>query len=258
MAALITGASGGIGCYMAKTLSEMGFEVILAARSVDKLEALAKTLPNKAEVFGADLSKPEECKGLYEKLKGRKIEVLINNAGFGEFASFADGDLDTQLNMIDLNVKAVHILTKLFLKDFKEKGYGYILNVASLAAFLPGPMMASYYAGKAYVYRLTMAIREELRREGSPVYAGVLCPGPVSTGFNKRAGVRFATKGIDPEYCAKYAVEKMFEEKAVIIPGRAEKLLPLLTKLSPVNWQMFFCGEFQKKKGQGVDKNGEL
>lgn len=249
MAALITGASGGIGYYMAKKLSEMGFDVILTARNEERLKALASTLPTKATVIGADLSNPEECFGLYESLKGEKIEILINNAGFGEYAPFAEGDLEKELNMIDLNVKAVHILTKLFLKDFMEKGYGYILNVASLAAFLPGPMMSAYYGSKAYVYRLTMAIREELRRAGSKVYAGVLCPGPVATGFNRRAGVRFATKGLDPKLCAEYAVEKMFEEKAVIIPGGKEKILPFLTKISPVSLQMFFCAEFQKKKG---------
>lgn len=249
MAALITGASGGIGYYMAKRLSEMGFDVILTARNEEKLKALAEKLPTKARTEAADLSNPEECFELYRRLKGEKIEILINNAGFGEYAPFIGGSLEAQLNMIDLDIKAVHILTKLFLGDFVKKGYGYILNVSSLAAFLPGPQMASYYACKAYVYRLTMAIRYELKRSGSKVYVGVLCPGPVKTGFNDRAGVRFASKGIDPEYCADYAVEKMFEEKAVIIPGVKEKLLPLLTKLSPVTLQLFFCAGFQKRKG---------
>ncbi len=249
MAALITGASGGIGYYMAKKLSEMGFDIIITARNRDKLDRLASEMSTKTIVIPADLSKPEECIRLHEELKNEKVEIVINNAGFGEFASLTEGDLEKEINMIDLNIKAVHILTKLFLRDFTQKGYGYILNVGSLASFLPGPMMATYYGTKAYVYRLTMAVREELRRHGSRVYCGVLCPGPVATNFNNRAGVRFATKGLDPQYCAEYAVEKMFEEKAVIIPGKLEKLLPIIAKLSPEFLQTFFCYEFQKKKG---------
>ncbi len=250
MAALITGASGGMGYYMAKKLSEMGFDIIISARNRDKLNKLAAEAGTRAVVIPADLSKPEECIRLYNELKDEKIEVVINNAGFGEFSALTEGELEKELNMIDLNIKSVHILTKLFLKDFVKKGYGYILNVGSLAAFLPGPMMATYYGTKAYVYRLTMAVREELRRKGSRVYCGVLCPGPVATDFNKRAGVRFATKGLDPKYCAEYAIEKMFEEKPVIIPGTFEKLLPIAAKLSPVFLQTYFCYEFQKKKGR--------
>lgn len=248
MAALITGATGGIGYYMAKRLSDMGFETIIVGRDEERLKKAEESFRTKARTIAADLSKPEECFALYESLKNEKIEILINNAGFGDFSYFDEGDIDKQLNMIDLNIKAVHILMRLFLADFVKKGYGYILNVASLAAFLPGPMMSVYYGTKAYVYRLTLAAREELRRRDSAVYCGVLCPGPVSTGFNKRAGVRFATKGMDPKVCAEYAIEKMFEEKAVIIPGTYEKLLPLLTHISPVFLQTYFCWEFQKKK----------
>lgn len=248
MAALITGASGGIGYHMAKKLSDMGFDTIIVGRNKEALDKAASAFKTKTKVIAADLSDPDECFKLYERLKDTKIEILINNAGFGEYSLFNEGDIHKQLNMVDLNIKAVHILTKLFLNDFIKKGYGYILNTASLAAFLPGPKMSVYYATKAYVYRLTMAVREELRRMGSAVYCGVLCPGPVSTGFNKRAGVNFATKGIDPKYCAEYAIEKMFEEKAVIIPGRFEKLLPFITHISPTALQMRFCWEYQKQK----------
>ncbi len=248
MAALITGAGGGIGYYMAKKLSSMGFDLIITGRNEERLQNLADELKSKTRIITADLSKTEECLRLYNEVKGEKIEILINNAGFGEFAAFAEGSLENELNMIDLNIKAVHILMKLFLGDFIKKGYGYILNVGSLAAFLPGPMMATYYGTKSYVYKLTLAVREELRRKGSKVYCGVLCPGPVATEFNSRAGVKFATKGIEPKYCADYAIEKMFEEKAVIIPGKKEKLLPFLTHISPAFLQAVFCYEFQKKK----------
>ncbi len=254
MAALITGATSGIGCHMAKKLSHMGFDTILVGRNKKMLDIMSEELGSGTKTIQADLSKPEECFELYESLKNEKIEVLINNAGFGDFSYFDEGSIEKQLSMIDLNIKAVHILMKLFLGDFIDKGYGYILNVASLAAFLPGPKMAVYYGTKAYVYRLTMAVREELRRRGSKVYCGVLCPGPVATNFNKRAGVSFAKRGIDPEYCAEYAIEKMFEEKPVIIPGTFEKLLPLLTHLSTDALQTFFCWEFQKQKEKTPNK----
>ncbi|MCD8090374.1 MAG: SDR family oxidoreductase [Clostridiales bacterium] len=248
MSAIITGASSGIGRHMAKKLSDMGFDTVITGRNEEKLTELAGELKTKTKIITADLSKTEECIRLYEEVKDEKPEILINNAGFGEFAPFAEGSLETELNMIDTNIKAVHVLMKLFLKDFIKKDFGYILNTCSLAAFLPGPMMATYYGTKSYVYRLTMAVREELRRKGSNVYCGVLCPGPVKTGFNSRAGVKFATKGIDPKYCADYAIEKMFAEKAVIIPGKKEKLLPFLTHISPAALQAVFCYEFQKKK----------
>ncbi len=252
MAALITGASGGIGYYMAKALSEMGFDTIIVARNEEKLNMAARDFKTKTTVIKADLSKKEECLRVYESIKDEQIEVVINNAGFGEFGAFDEGDLENELNMIDLNIKAVHIFTKLFLKRFVERGYGYILNVASLAAFLPGPMMAAYYGTKAYVYRLTMAVREELKRKKSPVYCGVLCPGPVATRFNKRAGVRFATKGLDAEKCAYYAIEQMFKERGVIIPGSYQKLLPAVVHLAPEFLQTHFCFEFQKRKDSSL------
>lgn len=248
MAALITGASGGIGYYMAKKLAEKGFDIIIVARNAERLNKLAHEVKTKAAVIAADLSRKEDCIRVYNEASEIGVEIVINNAGFGEFAPLDEGNLETELNMIDLNIKAVHILTKLFLKDFIKKDAGYILNVASLAAFLPGPMMATYYGTKSYVYRLTMAVREELRRKGSGVYCGVLCPGPVETGFNGRAGVKFATKGLDPRFCAEYAIDKMFDEKAVIIPGGIQKLLPLGVRLCPEFLQTFLCCEFQKKK----------
>lgn len=248
MAALITGASSGIGYYTAKRLSELGFDTIITGRNEERLNRLSSELKTKTKIIKADLSKTEECIRLYNETKGENVEILINNAGFGEFSSLTEGSLENELNMIDINIKALHILMKLFLADFERKGCGYILNVGSLAAFLPGPMMATYYGTKSYVYKLTLAVREELRRKGSKVYCGVLCPGPVATEFNNRAGVKFATKGIDPKYCAEYALDKMFRKKAVIIPGKKEKLLPLLVHISPASWQAFFCFEFQKKK----------
>lgn len=241
MKALITGASTGLGRDMARVLHKMGAELYLVARNYTLLEELKAELDNSPTVISLDLSDGENCKKLYHMLKDKDIDVLINNAGFGAFGDFSDIELEREMNMVDLNIKGLHILTKLFLADFSEKNRGYMLNVASAAAFLPGPLMATYYATKAYVMRLTLAIHEELRRKKSSVYVGILCPGPVDTEFNKNAGVNFNLSSLKSDIVAKYAIRKMFKRKLIIIPGLIirlgvffEKFLPqkLLLKIS--------------------------
>jgi short-subunit dehydrogenase len=153
--ALITGASSGIGRDMARVLSSKGYDLILVARRKDRLEELKNELKTDVQILPYDISNYENCISLYNEVKDQNIDILINNAGFGIFGDFLSIDLEKELNMIDVNIKSVDILTKLFLKDFKEKNKGYILNVASSAAFLPGPLLSSYYASKAYVLRLT-------------------------------------------------------------------------------------------------------
>ena len=226
--ALITGASSGIGRDMAGVLSDMGYEVILAARSTDKLQELAESLKTKAYVITADLSDRNACLDLYNKTMeicyDGSLEVVINNAGFGLFGEFSQTDMNTELKMIDTNVVALQILMKLFLKEFIKKNSGYILNVASSAAFMPGPLMSVYYSTKAYVMRLTQAVDRELKNKKSRVYAGVLCPGPVDTNFNNTAKVQFALKGLSSPYVAEYGIKKMFKRKTVIIPGISMKL----------------------------------
>ena len=150
--------------------------------------------------------------------------------------------------MIELNVKTVHTLTKLFLKDFVKKDKGYILNVASSAAFMPGPLMATYYATKAYVLHLTESVNEELRRKKSNVYIGALCPGPVNTNFNKVADVQFALKGLSSEYVAKYAVDKLFKGKFYIVPGWKIKLARFGAKIAPNNLVAKICYNMQRRK----------
>lgn len=248
MKALITGASSGIGRDMARFLSDMGYDLILVARRKDRLDELKSMLSTEVEVIPCDVSEKESCFSLYEKVKNEDIDILINNAGFGIFGGFLDIDIEKELNMIDVNIKAVDILTKLFLRDFKEKNKGYILNVASSAAFLPGPLLSSYYASKAYVLRLTEAIHEELRREKSDVYIGALCPGPVDTEFNKVANVRFALKGLSSEYVAKYAIKKMFKRKMIIVPGFIMKCARFATKIAPENVVLKIAYNQQKKK----------
>ena len=225
MKALVTGASSGIGKDIAIALSEMGYDLILVARRKTKLEQLKKQLPGKTTTIVMDLSSTANCMKLYEKVKKEDIEVVVNNAGFGLFGEFDKTNLDKELDMIDTNIKAVHILTKLFLKDFKEKDSGYILNVASSAGFLSGPLMATYYATKGYVLKLTEAIYEELRRDGSNVYIGALCPGPVDTEFNKVAKVKFSIKPMTSDKVAEYAVDQMLKKKTIIIPGFTTKVV---------------------------------
>lgn len=248
MKALITGASSGIGRDMAIILSRMGYELILVARRTEKLIELQKELPVKSELISLDLSIESSCYSLYEMVKSQNIDILINNAGFGLYGEFLETDLSRELSMIDLNIKSVHILTKLFLKDFKEHDSGYILNVASSAAFLPGPLFAGYYATKAYVLRLTEGIYEELRQTGSKVYIGALCPGPVRTEFDIIASIGPGNRGLTSKFVAEYAVKMMFKRKMVIVPGITMKLAKFFTKFIPDKLLLKASYSVQSKK----------
>lgn len=224
MKALITGAGSGIGRDMAKYLATMGYDLILVGRDKKKLEELQNSLTVNSQIIIADLSDQTKVKEVYIMTKNEDIDILINNAGFGAFGMFLETDINNDMDMINTNVVAVHLLTKLFLRDMQKKNNGYILNVASSAAFGPGPLMATYYATKAYVNNLTEAINEELRRAKSNVFICSLCPGPVDTNFNDVAGVKFSVKPLTSEEVAKYAIDQMFKKKVVIIPGFKMKL----------------------------------
>lgn len=220
MKALITGASSGIGREIAKYLASLGYDLIVVARSTDKLYKLRDELNNvNVRVITLDLSREQDCYDLYEHTKDENIDFLVNNAGFGAYGKFVDVDLDTEVDLIHTNVIAVHILTKLYLKDMIARGSGNILNVSSIAGFTAGPTFSSYYASKNYVLRLTEAIHEELRRDKINVKVSALCPGPVNTNFNDVANVRFCLSGLSPEYVAKYAVDNALKGKMIIIPG---------------------------------------
>ncbi len=232
MKALITGASSGIGREMALYLSELGYDLILVARSRDRLEELQGRLKTKVKLIVLDLANEQKLKELYVLCKNDDIDVLINNAGFGDCGKFVNTDLNKELDMINVNIKAVHVLTKLFLRDMKKKNHGYILNVASAAAFEPGPLMATYYATKAYVLRLTEAIYEELRRVGSNVVISCLCPGPVNTNFNRTAGVTFSLKAKSAEEVARIAIDNMLKGKLLIIPGGKMKWVKFLGRFA--------------------------
>lgn len=248
MKALITGASSGIGRDMARYLSSLGWELILTARNEESLKTLAGELNTKTEVIALDLADEKSVFSLYEKTKDSGVNLLVNNAGYGIFGAFDETSLEDELSLINVNIKAVHILTKLFLRDFKKKNSGHILNVASSAGFMTGPLMSSYYASKNYVVRLSLAIHEELRRTDSGVKISIFCPGPVETNFNNRAGVNFSVKPISSEYAAKYAIDKCLSGKTVIIPSLMMKLSNFGSRFVPHKMLSAIAYNIQHKK----------
>lgn len=248
MKVLITGASSGIGLEMAKNFSKKGHELILVSRDREKLQSIQGELGKNVKIIVADLSKEAKIKELYVLCKNDKIDILINNAGFGDCGYFAETDLNKEMNMIDVNIKAVHILTKLFLKDMITRNSGYILNVASMAAFSSGPLMATYYSTKAYVLRLTTSIYEELRRKKSNVSVSCLCPGPVETNFNNVANVAFSIKGLNADFVAEYAINQMFKKKLIIVPGFKMKMAMFFSRFASTKFSAKIIYNTQKKK----------
>ncbi len=246
MKALVTGASSGIGREIAIYLSELGYDLIVVSRSTDKLEELKKSLKTNIDIYGYDLSNINNCYKLYDQTRNKKIDIIVNNAGFGLFGNYRDTDMDTELNMIDLNIKCLHVLTKLFVNRQDVK---YILNVASSAGLTKGgPLMATYYATKSYVCNYSFAIYEELRRNKSDKTISVLCPGPVDTNFNNRANVKFNLKALTPRYVARYAIDKMFKKKLIIIPGMSVKLGMLFVRFLPTKLLLKITYKMQEKK----------
>ena len=233
MTALITGASSGIGKDMAIILSNLGYDLILVSRSKQELLLVQKLVKTNSKIISLDLSVEGNCFNLFEEVKNKNIDILINNAGFGIYGFFDKTDIASEIKQLELNTKAVVVLTKLFLPLMEKKNYGYILNVASSAAYLPGPLMSGYYASKAYVLRLTESIHGELKAKKSNVYIGALCPGPVDTNFNNNAGIKFSAPTISSYKVANYALKKMFKKKIVIVPGMYMKLSIFFVRFIP-------------------------
>lgn len=248
MKALVTGASSGIGRDIARALVCRGWDVIIVARRADKLMELKKELGKHAQCVRCDVSHMDECMKLHEVLQNQDIEMLVNCAGFGVCGFFTETSLDREMEMINTNIRAVHVLTKLFLQDFMLKNKGYILNVASIAGFFSGPLMATYYATKNYVVSLTGAVYEELRRRGSNVKISSFCPGPVDTEFNSVAHVKFASNPIDSKTAATLALDGVMAGKLYVIPTVKMKALRFVKRLLPDKTLTHFCYTFQKKK----------
>ncbi len=254
MKALITGASSGLGREMAAILSRKGYDIIAVARRKDRLEILKAELDTNVEILCLDVTRAEDVEQIAARLD--EVDVFINNAGFGVFGDLCSSDLDAELRMLDTNVKAVHILTKLAAQKFKARNSGYILNVASLAAFFPGPLFSAYYGSKAYVFRLTQALWEELRRARSAVKVSVLCPGPVKTEFEQVAKVSFG-RGDEPgrdfiiadsRKVSEYAIKKLFRGKLIIIPGTLMKLAVFFRRILPEKTLCSLLYTLQSKK----------
>lgn len=256
MIALVTGASSGIGRDIARELAKRKYNIIAVARNEEALNELKKELEEmykiNVDIKAMNLADRNSCRNLYEDVKEKygTIDVLVNDAGFGTCGNFIETDLNKELSMIDTNITALHILTKLFLQDMVKTDKGHILNVASIAGFMPGPLMATYYSTKAYVVRLTQSIRQELFMIHSKVKICALCPGPVKTNFNKVADVKFNLVEANSKKVAKCAVRRMFTNRILIFPSFTIWLGRLLFKILPDQLSAFFCYFVQKRKIQ--------
>ena len=250
MIALVTGASSGIGRDIVRSLAKHGINVIITARRRDRLIELKHELIEKYGVkvmcIAADLSKQNQVFKLYDAVKKYNIDIFINNAGFGVFGEFTETNLERELDMIDVNIKAFHILFKLFTRDFKKRDCGYILNTASSAGFIPGPFFSSYYASKSYIIRMTQAVAEELRETG--VHVSMLCPGPVATEFGETARVKFRTIPYSSEKLAEHAVREMFAGKQMICENAFSKAMVILGKFVPERVMAFGVRLFQSQR----------
>src|SRR5918993_1522367 len=233
MTALVTGASGGIGEELAWLFAADGHDLVLVARSRDKLARLSEELEGKhgvaARVLAADLARPEAPREIFEELSaaGVTVDALVNNAGFGSYGPFAETDLKSELDLLQVNVVALTHLSKLFLPGMIARRRGYLMNVASTAAFQPGPLMAVYYASKAYVLSLSEALANEC--EGTGVRVSALCPGPTETGFVAAAGMGdsklFDRAVMDARTVAVAGYRGLLAGKTVVIPGFRNNLV---------------------------------
>jgi uncharacterized protein len=242
---LVTGASSGIGAELARVFAEGGASLVLTARSVDKLEALASELREKhggkVRVVAADLGAQEGPERLLQRLleEAVQVDVLVNNAGYAGFGHFTETGWAEEAGMLQLNVVSLTELTKRLLPAMVARGRGGVLNVASTAAFQPGPLMAVYYASKAYVLSFSEALAEELR--GSGVTVTALCPGATESGFQARAAMQASrlVKGkrlMDAARVAQAGYDGFRRGRAVVIPGFQNRLLVQSVRFTPRRW----------------------
>ena len=245
MKALITGASSGIGRDMAYYLASKGYDLILVARRENRLLEVQKNVKVKTRIIILDLSDIQNAYKLHEMTKDENIDFLINDAGVSVFGFTHESDMDKELSMIDLNIKSLFILTKLFLKDFVERDSGRILNVGSSAGFFAGPKCNAYYASKNFVNQFSLAIYEELRHKTKNVHISVLCPGPTNTEFNQVGHGHFNTIPDKSKFVAKCAIDKALKNKVIIIPGIKMKLMVFFNRHIPILWSLKVSYRFQ-------------
>lgn len=253
MKALITGASAGIGRDIARDFAKRGYELILVARREDRLLALKEEFQTNVEVIPMDLTRLENCRKLFEMTSMQDIDILVNNAGFGWFGDYIHMPDDVLLSMIDLNIASLSLLCRLYGEWFAKKNRGIILNVASAAAFAVGPLMSEYYASKSYVYKLSLGLYQEFKKQKKKVQVSVLCPGPVATEFNDVAHVKFKLKSQSSEWVAHYAVEKTLKGKIIIVPSKMIAIGKFFSRFVSDKMLARIGYHFQKQK---KDKKG--
>ncbi len=238
--ALVTGASGGIGEAIARRLAAEGHDLVLVARSADKLRAVADELAaahgTSVMVLASDLGVPGAVPALVAELGDRRVDVLVNNAGVGHYGPFVEADPARLTQMLQLNMVALAELTRALLPAMVARGSGRVLQVASTAAFMPGPLMAGYYATKAFVLSLSEALADELGGTGVTVTA--LCPGPIATGFQSGADMGSSKlvrgkKLMTAEECATVAVRAVLRGRTIVIPGATNRVQAFSPRLMP-------------------------
>jgi len=247
--AVITGASSGIGKEIAEQLAHKGMNLILVARRIDRLEMLKEKLESEADITvvikSLDLSVQDNCHRLFSETKTFAPAIVVNNAGFGQVGFFENLPLEKELEMLRLNIESLHILTKLYLSEMEQ---GVIVNVASMAGFLPTPLMAAYSASKAYVLNFTRAVNQELKIKQRKVRVVALCPGPVETEFADVANASQSFKGMSAKRCAKITIRGIENKRTVIIPGLLMKITHVLVKLVPTKIILYFAYLIQRRK----------
>ncbi len=253
---LVTGASEGIGREFARRFAADGFHVVAVARNRERLESLRGELERahgvSVRVIVADLADPAAPARIHEELasEGVRVDVLVNNAGFGGYGFFHETDLDHELRMIQVNVAALVALTKLFVREMVARGEGHVINVSSTAAFQPGPLQAVYYATKAFVLSFSEAIDNEL--SGTGVRVTAFCPGPTRTEFHARAGTETSFRGMR-QMTAEEAVREGYEGyrrgKRVVIAGRLNRVLAFSTRLAPRRLTTAVARRLQERSG---------
>ena len=249
---LITGASSGIGKSLAYEFAKRGEKLILVARRMDILEEFKKEFPETI-IFKAVLSDLDQVNDIYKKTKEMNIFVykLINNAGFGDYSLFIESDKQKNIDMINLNITGLITMTRNYLEDMKKYNEGYILNVSSIASFMPGPWMAVYYASKAFVTSFSRALNFELKKTN--IRVSILAPGPTNTGFRKMANIK--NSGLDKsfesnssDYVAKYTLNNL--NKKLIIPGWTNKIAVFMSNILPINIMVYFVNKAQERKNK--------
>ena len=252
MKVLITGASSGMGRELAKLLAEKYDQMVLVGRDQARLTTLQQEINTlhptvNIKTVSLDLCVVKHCEQLHAMHPD--VDLLINNAGFGAHGPFTEDSLVKDLAMINTNVVALHVLTKLYLVDMQQRNSGHILNVGSIAGFMPGPLMTTYYATKNYVVRLSEGIREELRRAKSKVKISVLCPGPVDTNFAKTANVKFNFHGVNATKVARYVVKHLHQ--FYIMPTFGVRFARFGMTLLPSSWVARIVYRLQAKRRKG-------